>query len=60
MENKNLKQALDLQGITVDETDNPHIQSILNTIVQSEASLKEFPDVIKEDPILIIDKELIK
>ena len=60
MENKNLKQELDLQGMTVDETDIPHIHNILTTIDQSKAALSEFPDLVKEDPIMIIDKELIQ
>ena len=60
MENKNLKQELELQGITVNETDILHIHSIFTTVDQSETSVKEFSDLTKEDPIMIIDKGLIQ
>lgn len=59
-----LKQGLHLQGIPVDENDVPYILRTLMTVKEAEASLKEFPALMKKEipelPITVVDKgELI-
>lgn len=54
-----IKQALNLQGLPIYETDIQHIHNILCTINQAQASLKEFPDLNMYVPITIVDKRLM-
>lgn len=57
MVNENhIRQGLHAQGISVSETDTLLIRGVLSVINQTEADLKEFPELNKEGPILNFDK----
>lgn len=52
-----VRQSLHLQGLPAYEADIPYICSILSTINQAQATLKAFPNLNKEAPITVVDKD---
>ncbi len=59
IEEKSIKKLLELQGFPVDETDILYTQGILAIVKQAQTSLTDFPDLYKEKPITVVDKEVL-
>lgn len=55
-----VEQVLSIHGIPVEEEENPFLRKILYMIQRAEIPLKAYVDLNKEEPITIVDPELIK
>jgi len=57
---KNIKKELELQGFPITEKDIMYTLGIVTMVNKAQASLKGFPDLCKEKPLTVVDKEVLK
>lgn len=60
MEQKCMKEQLQLRGISVIEADLPYIQKLLNTVEAAHAPVEANVDLHKEVPLVVVDPEVIQ
>jgi hypothetical protein len=59
IDESNIRKELELQGFQINETDIIYTQNILSMVNQAQDALKEFPELLKEKPITIVDKGVL-
>lgn len=55
-----IKKSLNLHNIPLYESDVPYIEFLLQTVMQAQTELNQFPNLNDEYPITIIDKGVIR